>query len=82
MRYNRLGRIYLPTDIVKHPFSYQLIFKDLIVLRANEDFARDKIGYIVACEEFDELKEGIMIPEYKATVHHDNSITWENVGSL
>ena len=82
MRYNKLGRIYLPMDIGKHPFSYQLIFKDLIVLRANEDFTRDKVEYFVACEAFDEIEEGMYIPQYKATVHHDNSITWENLGSL
>lgn len=81
MRYKKIGCFYLPNDIELHPFSYEAVFSELIVLRAESDFCRNKIKYYAACEQFKEIKKGEIIPEYIARFEAGSlTVIWEAEG--
>lgn len=80
MRYNRIGRFYLTNDVENDPFAYQAFFADVVVLRAQRDFVRNRTEYILACEQFEPIPPGSEIPEYVATIDHGTlNVTWHTL---
>ena len=78
--YNRVGVFFVVEDINKNPFDYKNIFADLIVLHAERNMMRTKVKYYAACDQFDEIEEGFIIPEYAAIFKPGNyKPTWVKV---
>lgn len=70
--YNRVGYFYVSPDIRTNPFAYKALFNKIIVLKVENDYMRDRFKYTVACELFDEVDKGSLIPEYVVLFDKDS----------
>lgn len=70
----------MTATVLASPFSYEAIFKKIIVLDVEHDYVSNRIKYTVACKKFKVVEEGYMIPEYKPVFECGNiNPRWEKV---
>jgi len=68
----RFGRFHIFFDTInsEKEFLYKLM-GEVIVIRAEALLHNDMVEYIAISKHFDEVGEGVMIPEYKAIMHSE-----------
>ena len=68
----RLGKFYITFNAIEtdHDYVYQVMGK-VIVIRAEALLYSNMIEYVAISKYFDEVKEGYMMPEYKAVIHSE-----------
>lgn len=61
----RIGTFCIDGHLVTmRPEVVRGMLGDMLVLRAEQDWASDRLRYMACCEAFDEVEEGQMVPEY------------------
>lgn len=70
MTMRKFGRFELPQDFVRtlHEGEGANLFHGMFVLRAQENFATDKIEYVAIHKDFDYCPVGQLIPEYRGII--------------
>ena len=68
----RFGRFRITFDAIEtgHEYVYQ-VMGEVIIIRAEALLHNDMVEYIAISKHFDEVGEGVMIPEYKAIMHSE-----------
>ena len=83
MNKKRKGKFLISKDLLESLDSEKLnlLFKDILIVRAEMIFHLDQVEYYAYSEHFDEVDLGFVVPEYQAVItrHDDDSISveWE-----
>lgn len=74
MNDRQLGRFSVTSDMVRtNPDAVASIFSLLgvVIVRAEQSFARQEIEYIGLSNQFEEVELGTIIPEYSITIRSE-----------
>ena len=70
MKDRRLGRFLIPTSLMERdPDIVRAVMGRCVILRAEHLYYGEQIDYVATSPDFDELEEGLMIPEYDVIIH-------------
>lgn len=62
---NRIGKFYVPTrSLYKQQEDVMAIMGQCIIMRAESLGYADRMEYFAICEQFDEVEDGLLAPEY------------------
>lgn len=65
----RFGRFRISFELLKDKYpDMALLFRNLIVLKAEDDFASNSVMYTVAGEVFEPIEDGRIPPEYEVVI--------------
>jgi hypothetical protein len=68
----RLGKFRVSTKFINTvPEILKMIFSEIIVLQATNDFIIECVDYIGVCNKFRELSLNEVIPEYRIDIHQE-----------
>lgn len=75
---NRLGRFQIGIDVINDaPEIVTRIMGETIILRAEALLSNKAIEYHAICEHFEELPDGMTLPEYDVIYDGEtDKITW------
>ena len=69
----RFGRFYIYFDSIENDCEFvRQIMGEVIVLKTEVLFHMDSMEYVAISKHFDEVEDGIVIPEYKAIIHSED----------
>ena len=68
------GRFSISFELLENePNTVQAILEGIIILRAEADYASDKIDYVGASFKFAEVEDGYLTPEYHFNITVDEN---------
>jgi hypothetical protein len=78
MKLNRRGTFTFSYEqIIKDPEMAMAVLRDVLIIRAENDFVQDTVTYSGCSEHFDEVERHMKAPEYEplVTKQVDGSVT-------
>lgn len=78
LKSRRLGNFAFDLETInEHPDVVKGIMGSLIVLHADNSFAKAQVNYTAICDEFDEVKNGEVTPDYEVEYDPETEeVTW------
>lgn len=66
---NKVGAFFVPHMLIdQFPAAVSALQRDVLIVHAMSDFARDGIGYVGFSDHFDPVPAGAIVPGYSITI--------------
>ena len=75
MRIRRWGKFSISSLLLEERIDeFKAILSGVVITRAECTYHNGRIEYVGICEDFDEISEGEIIPEYTAELKHEDGV--------